>query len=558
MRPLTRASRDLSHKGRGDFLNTTETPSPPVGEGRGEGLLVRICHPGLWALIGIALTFHSTWAHADSLVEFAKAGDTAAAIASIKRGADVNAAEPDHTTALHYAAHRGDAKLVEQLLRARAKANAVNDYGSTPLGEAAAIGSAPVIKLLLKAGADANLPNPEGQTALMAVARTGHVEAAKLLLKHGADVNAKEHWGGQSALMWAAAQSQPDMVKLLIAHGADVNARGAVRDWQRRSTAEPRPKGMNRGGFTPLLYAAREGCVQCAKYLVEGKANIDLTDPERTTPLVLALLNLHFDLAAYLISAGADIDKWDFSGRTPLYVAIDMNTLPHGGRPDLPSVDDTTPLQVAELLLKAGANPNIQLKLRPPYRNYIFDRGRDEVLSTGATPLLRAARASDIEAVRLLLKYHARVDIANASGVTPLMAAAGMNYGDNPTRGAFKTDTQTAETVRLLKEAGGNVNAQAHDGETALHSAAAHGWNETIKVLVADGAELEPTDKRGLRPIDYAVGRQERQFLAKEANRHADTIALLTDFITARTGRKPLEFNGTFADRQKGPPEGGL
>ncbi len=88
------------------------------------------------------------------------------------------------------------------------------------------------------------------------------------------------------------------------------------------------------------------------------------------------------------------MDRWDLYGQTPLYVAIDMNTLPVGGRPDLPSEDFTSGLQVAEKLLARGANPNIPLKLRPPYRNYIFDRGGDQVLSTGATPLLRAAKAA--------------------------------------------------------------------------------------------------------------------------------------------------------------------
>ena len=206
----------------------------------------------------------------------------------------------------------------------------------------------------------------------MVVARTGNVESATLLLAAGADVNAKEEWGGQSALMWAAAQSQPEMVKFLVANGADPDARGLERDWQRRILTEPRPKDMNRGGFTPLLYAAREGCIECARNLVEGGADIDLTDPERVTSLALAINNLHFDLAAYLIEAGADVDKWDLFGRTPLYQAVDMNTLPtqgSGSMSAIPSMDKHTGLDVARLLLDKGANPNIQLKRRPPYRN---------------------------------------------------------------------------------------------------------------------------------------------------------------------------------------------
>lgn len=509
---------------------------------------VLVCTAALWMTA-------AAWAGGASvsLIEAVKADNRAQALQLIQQGADVNAREPDGTTALHYAAHNGNAELVERLLRAKAKVNVQNDYGASPMSEAAQIGHAGIIKALLKAGADVESPNREGQTALMAVARAGNVEAAQALLKAGAQVDAREQWGQQTALMWAAAQRQAEMVKLLIQHRADVNARAAVRDWQRRSTAEPRPKGMNRGGLTPLLFAAREGCVQCAKYLIEeGKADINLPDPDRTSPLLLALMNLHFDLAAYLITAGADVDQWDFYGQTPLYVAIDMNTLPKGGRPDLPSEDRTTALEVAEMLLQRGANPDIQLKLRPPYRNYIFDRGGDQVLSTGATPLLRAAKAGDVAAMELLVKYRANIELATSTGVTPLMVAAGMGHGDNPTRGRYKTDADAAAAFALLKEAGAKVNAKAANGQTALHAAAAKGWDRTVVALAEGGAELEAVDNNGLRPIDYAAGRQPRQFLETEKQPNESTIALLTKYIVAHTGRQPQQFSGTLANEQRG------
>ena len=224
-----------------------------------------------------------------------------------------------------------------------------------------------------------------------------------MLLDAGADVNAIELWGQQSALMWAAAQRQPAMIKLLIARGADVDARGAVRNWERKVIREPRPKDMNQGGFTPLLYAAREGCIECAKELVAGGADLDLPDPHRVTPLNMALMNLHFDFAAYLIEAGADIDKWDLYGRSPLYLAADMSTIPvmgNGAMVVLPSMDKLKAIDVARLLLDKGANVNAQLKRRPPYRNVPQDRGGDSILSMGATPLLRAARAGDTPMVR--------------------------------------------------------------------------------------------------------------------------------------------------------------
>jgi ankyrin repeat protein len=488
----------------------------------------------------------------DSLVEVAQAKDHDAAVALIAKGADVHARDADGTTALHWAVYNDDADLVQRLLKARADVSAVNDYGASPLRQAATVADPVVIKALLKAGANANETNAEGETPLMVVARTGNIESAKLLLSHGAKVDAKEQWGGQTALMWAAAQKQPEMVKFLISHGAKVNERGTVRDWQRRVTAEGRPKNMNHGGFTPLLYAAREGCVECAKYLIKAKADINLPDPDGTTPLILALMNMRFNMAAYLVQAGADVNKWDFYGNTPLYVAIDMNTLPRGGRPDLPSLDDITGLQVAAMLLEKGANVNAQLKLRPQYRNGVFDRGGDQVLSTGATPLLLAAKVGDTEAIKLLLKYKPLIDLPNAAGVTPLMAAAGMGHSFNPTRGRFKTDADAADSVKLLQVAGATVNGHDRNGLTALHSAAEHGWNETVKVLVADGADLQPKDAKGLTPIDHAAGRHERAFLEPEHVKHDDTMELLKGYIVAATGKPPVEFAGTLNKSTRG------
>ncbi len=394
--------------------------------------------------------------------------------------------------------------------------------------------------MLLDAGANVDSPNAEGQTALMVVARTGNLEAAKLLLRRGADVNAVERWGGQTALMWAAAQQQPAMVQLLLRAGADPDLHSAVRDWQRRVTAEGRPKIMNVGGLTALHFAAREGCVACARALVEAGADINALDPDDTTPLVVALMNMHFDLAEYLISAGADLNRWDVFGDSPLYVAIDMNTLPTGGRPDLPSTDSASGYDVARLLLEKGADPNLQLKLRPPYRNGVFDRGGDQVLATGATPLLLAAKVGDVASVKLLLAYHALVDLPNSEGVTPLMAAAGMGQSFNPTRGRYKTDDEAAECVRLIHAAGGTITGRASDGLTALHSAAKQGWDETVTVLVADGADLQATDRFGLRPIDYARGNYLRAFLEPQPSPKDSTIKLLTQYIEARTGHPPL------------------
>ena len=137
--------------------------------------------------------------------------------------------------------------------------------------------------------------------------------------------------------------------------GARVDERSTTRDWQRRVTAEGRPKDMYRGGLTPLLFSVREGCIECARVLLDGGADINLTDPDGTTPLVMALLNVKWDTAKYLIGRGADINYWDVYGQTPLYVAIDMNTLPVGRRVELPSSDRTEGIEVIRLLLEKGA-----------------------------------------------------------------------------------------------------------------------------------------------------------------------------------------------------------
>jgi len=480
----------------------------------------------------------------DSLAALVQAKDHDGAVALLAKGVDAKSRQVDGTTALMWASYNDDADLVERLIKAGADVGAVNDYGASALQTAAVLADPRIIKDLLKAGANPDSPNPEGQTALMVVARSGNVQAAKLLLDAGATVDAREGWGDQTALMWAASESHPEMIKLLLEHHADPNAHGAIRDWQRRVTAEGRPKNENHGGFTPLIYSARVGCIECAKVLLKGHADINLQDPDGETALLLSLINMHFDYAAYLVQAGADVNRWDFYGQTPLYAAIDMATLPTGGRPDLPSEDKTLPLQVAELILKAGANVNAQLKLRPPYRNGVFDRGGDQVLSTGATALLLAAKSGNNDAVKLLLKYHPMVDLPNAEGVTPLMAAAGMGHGFNPTRGRYKTDDQALEGVKLLQAAGASITGADRNGLTALHSAATHGWDGTVKVLVAGGAPLQSTDKLGLRPIDYAAGRQPRAFLEPEHVPNDSTVKLLTQYIVASTGQPPLIFAG--------------
>ncbi len=536
-----------------------------------------------FAVLALALLAATASAAEKSLLEAAEEGDRAAALAALEAGADVAARAADGTTALIWAAYNGDAELVKRLLEAGADTEAKNEFGSFALSEAAIGGYADVIAALLKGGAAVDTTNPEGETALMAVARTGNVEAATLLLDAGADVNAVEGWGLQSALMWAAAQKHPAMIKLLIARGAAVNARGAVRNWERKVIREPRPKDMNQGGFTPLLYAAREGCIECAKELVAGGADLDLPDPHRVTPLVLSLLNLHFDFAAYLIEAGADVNKWDLYGRSPLYMAADTSTLPvmgNGAMVVLPSMDKLRAIDVARLLIEKGANVNAQLKRRPPYRNVPQDRGGDSILSQGATPLLRAARAGDTPMVELLLANGALVDLPSNQGVTPLMAAAGVEFGLRVTRGRNRTEEGVLSTMRALLDAGADINARmlveprgesaahllvieqrlsdfsydyrgrqvpsarAKPHRTALHGAAMKGFTPIVKFLAENGADLYAKDANGATALDLAEGNYNEPFLRQAAEPHAETAAVLKELMAANPAPAQLSSAG--------------
>ncbi len=481
----------------------------------------------LVVMCGGATALHA----ADSLLDAAQSGNSAAALALLAGKADVNAHQDDGTTALHWAAYHDDLPLLRQLLKAGAKVNVSNDYGSTPLAEAAERADPEALRLLLEAGADVESPNADGQTALMTVARTDIVAAAKVLVAHGAKVNASEKWRGQTALMWACAQSRPAMVQFLVSHGADVNARATVREWPRRVTAEPRPQNRPLGGLTPLLFAAREGCAACAAELIKAHADVELTDPEGITPLVMSILNAQFDTAAVLIKAGANVNTWDMWGRAPLYSAVDYNTTPRGGRPDRPSSDQTTALEVITQLLQRGADPNMQLKLFPPYRSLGQDRGGDGMLTVGTTPLIRAAKAGDSAAIHLLLQAGAKPDLPNSLGITPLMAAAGIGSTTIDIRARFRNEQKCVTSAKLLLAAGVDVNATNNNGQTALHGAAQSGWNGFVQLLADHGATLGIKDHFGSTPLDVAegkVGTAGRPGVGGGGEAHKDTAALLT------------------------------
>jgi ankyrin repeat protein len=447
-----------------------------------------------------------------SLANAIKSGQRSAAIEMIERkSADVSAAEADGSTPLLWAAHANDADLVARLLKAGAKPNVRNQLGATPLEEAAFNANTEAIKALLDAGADPNTAGADGQTPLMLVARTANVAAAKLLLDKGANPNVREKQRGQTALMWAAAGSQGPMMRELLAHGAEVDTASDTDLMTPLVSGEPRAQPRPPGGMTAMLFGAREGCMDCVKALAEKGAKLDLADPEGVTPLITAVFNAHFDVAKYLVDQGANVNKWDWWGRTPLYLAVDYNTLPHGGRADQPSLDGTLPIDLIRLLLEKGANPNAQLKLFPPYRATGNDRGLDTMIQVGTTPLLRAAKAQDAPAIKLLLEHGAIIDLPNTQGWTPTVAAAGAGSVDADTRGYYTTsDVQerSIASLELLLAHGGALNGRAGRlGQTPLHGAAFWGWNKVVEYLLSKGADINQTDNRGYTAVDYAMGR---------------------------------------------------
>ena len=440
------------------------------------------------------------------LVDAVKSADTATALSLLQQHVDVNVPEVDGTTALAWAVRQNDMDMASRLIRAGADVKTANRYGVTPLYLACVNGSAPTIELLLKAGADPNATTTEGETALMTVARTGAVDAARVLLDHGAKVDAREEWRGQTALMWAAAENHPDMMRELIAHGADVNARSAIQHWERQVTAEPREKWLPPGGLTPLLFAARQGSLECAKILVEHGADVNVVDPDGISALVSALINGHFDVAGFLIDKGTDPNLADKTGRTALYAAVDMHTVPESNRPAPKEIDSQlSSLDVIKALLAHGANVNAQLVKQQPYRTKL-DRGDDTMLTTGTTPLVRAAKAADIEVIQLLLAHGADPKLSTKAGINPLMAAVGVGTKEEDTVGRHKTEAGMIEAAQVFLNAGLDINAPDARGQTALHGAANQGYDQVIQFLAERGANLNAKDSRGHTPLDAALG----------------------------------------------------
>jgi ankyrin repeat protein len=521
------------------------------------------------------------------VADAAMQGNREAVRSLLKQAADVNGAQGDGMTALHWAAVKDDADLAQLLLYAGANVRATTRIGAhTPLILAAKNGSASVMAPLLKAGADANAATSNSATPLMLAAASGNVDAVAILLDHGAAVNAKEAVRHLTPAMFAAASNRAAVLALLAKRGADLKATSKVTDLAAlskdpaalreftqgnpappgeppaagrsgpaaggRGGRGPQTPGVDRnyqlnelvaaqGGLTPLLLAAREGHIESVRTLLEAGADINqVSAGDRTSPLLIATINGHFDLASILLEQGADATAAADNNATPLYAALNVEWAPKSlyPQPRAQLNQKTTYLELIKALLDKGADPNLRLNKKVWYSGYSFDlSGVDE---TGATPFWRAAYASDVEAMKLLVSYGAdpsiptkRIagrgrfgdadrEVKDVSGlppvpvggpaVTPLQAAAGVGYGEGFAANShrFAPSGMLAAVKYLIEELHLDVNAFDHEGNTALHHAAARGDVEMIQYLVAKGANVHAVSREGRTTADMANGPVQR------------------------------------------------
>ena len=296
-------------------------------------------------------------------------------------------------------------------------------------------------------------------------------------------------------------------------------------------TAEGRPKSLDSGGLTPLLYAARENCTACVDVLLKGGVDIDLPDPDGVTPLHVAIMNANWDLARQLILAGADVNQWDIYGEAPLFTAVGQRTRIDGGRASIDPLNQTTGLAIVELLLDRGADPNMQLFFKPA-------NIRGSTNTRGATPLIRAASNGDLEVVKLLLARGADATVYMADRQTPIHAVLA---GRTP-------EPQALELIRTLQKAGTDVNVVAliNHGEevrggTALHLAVRRRFKEAIKLLASYGIDMNAVDQDGLTALDYTQSRGFMPFMALQTPLFKDEAALLRELgATKLMAKSPL------------------
>jgi ankyrin repeat protein len=446
------------------------------------------------------------------LLNASRNGDIDAAMMLVPEGADVDAAENDGTTALHWAAYTGAEALVVALLDAGADPNVRNRYGLTPLQAAADGGFAVAVIALLDAGADANAVLPEGETILMTAARSGNLVVLEALLDAGVELEARDGFYGETALIWAAIENHADAIHMLTTHGAGVDTASAHMDYRSRRAGQ---SVLGLGEWTPIMYAARENSLDAGMALIEAGADLDLQDPDGATALVIAIINAHYEFAVMLIDAGADPNLADNEpGMGPLYAVVDMHRLAVGhGRGSPPPVGLLTAVDTASSLLEHGADPNATLKKSILTRTHTIG---DTVLGEGATPLLRAAKSGDIEMLRLLVTHGADPFAKMPNGTTALHLVAGLGWRDgSPIAPSYDqgTEEEAVETIDYLLELGLAIDVTNEAGDTPLHSAISGRGSEAIVAHLLDRG-ADPLIDNGREQTPLAMSERESKAIA--------------------------------------------
>jgi uncharacterized protein len=486
----------------------------------------------LCALLFTLLTGVAAVAGSDDLVDAARNQDWQQVRTLLVKPADVNRRSEDGSTALLWAAHWNDLHTAELLVRAGADANAANEFKMTPLSQACTNASSAMVGLLLQAGANPNTRIATGETPLMTCARTGNADAVGMLLAHGADVNAKEPTQSQTALMWAAAEQHPKVLETLIAAHADLRAHSSL-------------------GFTALHFAARFGDLESTRILLDAGVDVNIRaqpdtprgQPSRgggaagggragaargtsagagalvmhgdmtfpgSTPLFVATVRGHVPLALFLLDHGADPNVMD-AGFTPLFWAAGTweNGLanpvygfvdPIGGIPDREAK-----LQLVRALLKHGADPNLQMTVKPPTFGGTGTGGYNDAI--GATAFIVAANAADVEMMRILLAAGANPHLTTKTNSNAVLAATGLNRGIGE---IIDNEDQALEAVKFLLDLGVDPKVVTTFNENALFGPGYRGWNRMLELLIEKGADVNIVSKAGVTPFLAASGYGDR------------------------------------------------
>ena len=509
----------------------------------------------------------------------------------LKGGADANASQGDGMSALHWAAMHGDAAMTEMLLVSGANPRATTRIGGfTPLHLASQAGKAAAVSPLVKGAAVVDARTGTGATALMLAAGAGNAEIVRTLATAGAGLNLTETAHGQTALMFAASLGRAEAVAALLAAGADANVRSRVVDLSTvevpeevlqdelrqqqnarsaaakneggasmpaaGATPEAGIAGVSRpfkyneligkhGGLTALHFAARQGAADTVRAIVDAGADVNgVSAGDQTTAMLIAAVNGHFDLVSYLLEKGGDPTLASDAGMTPLYAALNVQWASKAFYPQPRAYlqQKTSYLDLMTQLLAKGADPNARLRRKIWYTQYNFDLLR--VDDQGATPFWRAAYASDLDAMKLLVaqgadptlptakpavndrfrqggtrstdetKDHSGLPTVMTGGpdIPPLLAASGAGYGEGFAGNAhrFAPTGMLAAVTYLIEELGTSPNVRDADGNTALHHAASRGDNAMVTYLVTKGGDVTMLNRGGQTTVDMANGPVQR------------------------------------------------